>query len=660
MGEPGARDIKIDKSAFSEEHIVGRERITTVVRIDRAPSIYETGVSKTTDVDGNVIKARGIAIQANCHASDTFGVFPANIFASLPTSDRDKLNNWQTLLQPGSVHALTSVFFSITHGTIWSITFYEPELVPVSREEYSYWMRYFDTHEDEQARVALNCHDDKCEKLAPERMIMLSKSQVIRGLQCHKSLWLHRHKPELRDEIDESQQALFASGTDVGRLAQQLFPGGVEFPYGELTLTEQLNRTSVAIATGVKTIYEATFKHDDVLVKTDILHYGLDGWWELYEVKSSTWLKDVYLDDIAVQYHVLAGAGIEPVSAFLVVLNRDYVRQGEIDVHQLFSKIDVTDLVLDKQPEVIAEIGRQKVMLAGEQPAIDIGPHCDNPYRCDFRGHCWAHVPQPSVFDLRDHGRPDAFALYRQGIVRLEDIPIDQLGWRQQLQVTGTLHQQDATDREAVREILAELVYPVSYLDFETTFMTPVPLYDGSRPYQQIPFQFSLHIQEEADGPARHICFLADAAEGDPRPAFIDALLHALPDSGSIVVYNRRFEVRILNRLMADFPNEAGLLTADLERIVDLMEPFRQKSVYLWPFEGSYSLKVVLPAMVPELSYDNLPVANGGDASTAWLTMLNSKDKQEVAKLRQELQDYCHLDTLAMVKLIEKLRKLVA
>ena len=487
---------------------------------------------------------------------------------------------------------------------------------------------------------------------------MLSKSQVIRGLQCHKSLWLHRHKPELRDEIDESQQALFASGTDVGLLAQQLFPGGVEFPYGELSLTEQLNRTAVAVATGVKTIYEATFKHDDVLVKTDILHYGLDGWWELYEVKSSTWLKDVYLDDIAVQYHVLAGAGIEPLSALLVVLNRDYVRQGGIDVHQLFSKIDVTDLVLDKQTEIIAEIARQKVMLAGGEPCIDIGPQCDNPYPCEFKGHCWAHIPQPSVFDLRDLGRPDPFAFYHQGIVRLEDLPLDQLGWRQQLQVDGTLHHKKQIDVDAVRAFLGELQYPVSYLDFETTFMTPVPLYDRSRPYQQIPFQFSLQIQDKPEGPAQHMSFLAEAADGDPRPAFIDALLHALPDSGSIVVYNRRFEVWILNMLMADFPDEAGLLAGCEERIVDLIEPFRQKSVYLWPFEGGYSLKVVLPAMVPELSYEGLPVANGGDASMAWLTMLNSNDEREVARLRQELQDYCHLDTLAMVKLVEKLREL--
>ena len=486
---------------------------------------------------------------------------------------------------------------------------------------------------------------------------MLSKSQIIRGLQCHKSLWLHRYKPELRDEIDENQQALFASGTSVGQLAQQLFPGGVEFPYGELTLTEQLNRTSVAIATGVKTLYEATFKHDDVLVKTDILHCGLDGW-ELYEVKSSTGLKDVYLDDIAVQYHVLAGAGVEPVRAFLVALNRDYVRHGEIDVHQLFSKIDVTDLVLDKQVEIVAEIGRQKVMLAGEQPALDIGPQCDNPYPCDFKGHCWAHVPQPSVFDLRGIGRPDAFELYRRGIIRLEDVSFDQLGWRQQLQVAGALHQQDAIDKEAVSGFLSELAYPVSYLDFESTFMTPVPLYDDSRPYQQIPFQFSLHIQEELDGPVRHIPFLADAKAGDPRPALIDSLLHALPHEGSIVVYNRRFEVRILNQLAEQFPD---LISAEplTERIVDLMHPFEQKSVYLWPFDGSYSLKVVLPAMVPELVYDGLPIADGEAASLTWLTMLGSDDPQEIARLRQELLDYCHLDTLAMVRIVEKLREMV-
>lgn len=488
---------------------------------------------------------------------------------------------------------------------------------------------------------------------------MLSKSQFIRGRQCHKSLWLHRHRPELRDEISDAQEARFESGTEVGQLAQQLFPGGIEFAYGDGTLSEQLQRTTGAIAAGATTIYEATFEHAGVLVKTDILHLGGDGW-ELYEVKSAANLKEVHLDDIAVQWQVLCGAGLAPVRASLVLVNSGYVRDGEIDVRQLFTSVDVTATIVTRQDAVREEIARQHALLEGDLPAIDIGPHCSDPYECDFSGHCWAHVPSPSVFDLRDLGKPDPFALYRQGLVRLDDVPVRQLGWRQQLQVAGTLRQENRQDLPALREFLAGLAYPLSYLDFESTYMVPVPLYDKSRPYQQIVFQFSLHVQDEPGGAVRHHAFLGEAAQGDPRQAFAAALLQHLPASGSIVAYNQKFEIGRLNDLTADFPEFADRLAVLSERFVDLMDPFRRKELYLWPMAGSYSLKAVLPALVPELSYSGLAVANGEEASAAWLGLLHSSDAEETDRLRQAMLAYCHLDTWAMVRIVDKLRELVA
>lgn len=488
---------------------------------------------------------------------------------------------------------------------------------------------------------------------------MLSKSQFIRGRQCHKSLWLHRHRPELRDEMSESQEALFASGTDVGVLAQSLFPGGTEFAYGDGTLSEQLQRTAEAIATGVTTLYEATFEHDGMLVKTDILHRGANGW-ELYEVKSSTGLKEVYLDDIAVQLHTLRGCGLSVAHACLIHINNRYVRKGEIDVHVLFTKLDVTAEVEARQGAVVAAIAEQMQMIAGGDPTIDIGPWCDDPYPCDFQGHCWAHIPSPSVFDLRDHGKPDAFALYRQGVTRLEDVPFASLGWRQQLQVDGTLRQQNHTNSKAIASFLTGLKYPVSYLDFESTYMVPVPLYDQSRPYQQIVFQFSLHIQDEPNGQVRHHAFLADAHSGDPRPAFITALLQALPERGSIVAYNQNFEISRLNELAADFPEQSPGISSLAARFIDLMAPFRRKDIYCWQMKGSYSIKNVLPALVPELSYKELSVANGEDASLGWLQLMNCSDVGEAATLRQAMLDYCHLDTWAMVRIIEKLREMTS
>lgn len=488
---------------------------------------------------------------------------------------------------------------------------------------------------------------------------MLSKSQFIRGRQCHKSLWLHRHRPELRDETSDAQEALFASGTDVGQLAQQLFPGGIEFAYGDGTLNEQLQRTAEAIASGVTTLYEATFEHGGVLVKTDIFHRGTHGW-ELYEVKSSTKLKEVNLDDIAVQLYVLRGCGLTVAQASLVHINTEYVRQGEIDVQSLFTKLDVTAEVEARQGAVVAAIAEQMQILAGSEPVIDIGPHCDDPYTCDFSGHCWAHIPSPSVFDLRDIGKPDVFALYRQGIVRLEDVSADQLGWRQQLQVAGALRKENRIDIGAIRDFLGGLHYPLSYLDFESTYMVPVPLYDRSRPYQQIVFQYSLHIQDVPDGPVRHYAFLAEADLGDPRPAFISNLLQYLPESGSIVAYNQVFEIGRLNELIADFPELAAGLASLPERFVDLMAPFRRKEIYLWPLQGSYSIKAVLPALVPDLSYDALAIGNGSDAAQGWLELLASTDSEATSRLRQAMLDYCHLDTWAMVRIVEKLREMTS
>lgn len=489
-------------------------------------------------------------------------------------------------------------------------------------------------------------------------MLSLSKSQYIRGLQCPKSLWLHKLNPELRDAVDQGRQAVFDSGMDVGKLAQDLFPGGVEIAFEDGTLEEQIARTREMMSAGVDVLYEATFRHNGVLMKTDILRRTASGW-ELYEVKSSSGPKDVYLEDIAVQYHVLTGVGIPVVRAGLIHINTGYIRQGALEPENLFVIRDLTDQVIAHQPAVEANLEWLRAALTGGAIDTDIGPHCFDPYECDFRGHCWSHIPDNSVFDLRDHGRPDSFDLYRRGIVHLRDIPAEELGWRQQLQVAGTLRQQSRIDIDAVRSFLDSLWYPLCFLDFETTYLTPVPLFDGTRPYEQVPFQFSLHVIDTPGGAPRHCAFLASPDE-DPQEEFMRALIAALPENACILTYNQVFETRILKDLAGRLPHWRSAVDGITANVRDLMVPFRNRSVYLWPQNGSYSIKAVLPAMVPELSYEGLPVADGAAASQAYLRMRATEDDAERETLRSHLLDYCHLDTWGMVRIVEKLQEIIA
>ena len=485
----------------------------------------------------------------------------------------------------------------------------------------------------------------------------LTKSLYIKGLQCHKALWLHKYQPELKNDVSESQQAVFDSGTDVGILARQLFPGGIEVPYDGLTHAEQITRTQELIADATTTIYEATFNFDNIFVKVDILHHGRDGW-ELYEVKSSTKLKDVYLDDIAVQHYVLTGCGISLSKAALVHINNQYVLRGHIEVDKLFTILEVTEEIRTKQDELIANITVMRVMLQGDVPQIDIGPHCSAPYECAFGGHCWRHIPDNSVFDFRGHGKPDAFALYRQGILKMDEVPSDQLGWRQKLQQDGLLHHKNHVDTSAVQKFLDSLWYPLCFMDFETTYMTPVPLFDSTRPYQQIPFQFSLHIIQTLGAEVKHYEFLADGMK-DPRQDFLDDLLTCLPLNSCILTWNQVFEEGRLRELAEAYPKRSAEIQTTIENLRDLMVPFRNKSIYHWRFDGSYSIKSVLPALVPELSHDSLHISNGEMASAAWMRMIRVNEKEEREALSKQLLEYCRLDTLAMVKILDRMREQV-
>lgn len=483
----------------------------------------------------------------------------------------------------------------------------------------------------------------------------LSKSLFIRGCQCHKSLWLQKYRPELKDEISDQQQAVFQSGTDIGILAQQLFPHGIEIPYDGLTYQQQIENTRQAIADGVKTIYEATFQHEGVFVKADILHKGRKGW-EIYEVKASTGVKDVHISDAALQYHVISGAGLHISKVCLVHINNQYIRKGNLDVKQLFTAENITDEVVAYQQEVAKELQAQLNMLAQDMPTTDIGPHCDTPYPCDFSGHCWAHIPEDSVFDLRGRG-VDKFELYKQGIVKQSEIPLDLLNSSQRLQVESTLNRQNFIDTDKVKQFISDLWYPLCFLDFETVNPS-IPPFDGCRPYGRMPFQFSLHIQNSPDAELQHFEYLAQPFI-DPRSDILNRLLELIPQHACIIAWNQAFEIGVMRELADLYPKHKDQVDNMISNFRDLMQPFRSRDIHFWKAKGSYSIKPNLPLLVPELSYEKLDgVANGGDAMDAYYMMQQATTTEDLEKIRKNLLEYCKPDTEAMVRILDRIREM--
>jgi len=480
----------------------------------------------------------------------------------------------------------------------------------------------------------------------------LSKSLFIKGLQCHKALYLEKHQPELKDPMTASKENLFASGHEVGRIARGLFPGGVEIPYEGLTHQEQIEMTRSEIEKGTKVLYEAAFSHDGVFIKADIIRKGRRGW-ELYEVKASNSQKDYHSDDVSVQYYVMTGCGFPVSKAFIVHLDNTYVRKGDIEVDKLFAMADLTEDVREKQPAIGAEIRNQRKMLSGSLPDITIGKYCFDPYECDFHGHCWDHIPEISVFSLKGVSF-EAYKFHQKGIVRLEDVPLDDLSSKQRFLIEAYLEKRIHVEPDSVRAFLKTLRYPLCFLDFET-FMTAIPPWDGIKPWQQVPYQYSLHVLEKGGKALKHHEYLA-MPNVDPRKELVENLMRDIPENACIVHYTA-FERTRMNELAGWFPKYRKRIETLLDQSVDLAEPFKDKSVYLWQTLGSYSIKCVLPALVPGLNYDDMEISDGGTAMEAYFRMCQSQDPAEIERIRKALLEYCKLDTLAMVRIVEKLKE---
>jgi len=486
----------------------------------------------------------------------------------------------------------------------------------------------------------------------------LSKSQFIRGLQCPKSLWLFKYRPKLRTKPDANLLARFQSGTEAGEIAQQLFPGGETIIFDYKKIPANIRKTQELIRSGVQTIYEATFLYDDVLVMVDILHRGSDGW-ELYEVKSTTSVKDVHVNDVGIQHYVVSGSGLDVTTTALVHINNEYTRQGELDVGSLFTIEPLTNITLQKQTTIKEQLHllKEKVTPGSQVPQRDVGLCCFDPYECDFMEYCWQHIKEPSVFSLTRMKKEKKFELYYQGIISFDQLlPDIELTEAQKLQVDAEQYDRKQVDKQKIEEFLSVLEKPIGFLDFET-FTQAIPQFDDQRPYQQIPFQYSLHVQKDDD--LEHYYYLAESGI-DPRLEFTKKLLNDTADCETILVYNLSFERRILQDLEEFFPEYADGLQGIIYRLVDLMTVFQKKHYYVKEMNGSYSIKYVYPALTGSTGYDQLNISDGSMAMIAFRALQNMTDPEEIEKTRNDLLEYCKLDTYSMVEILKKLEGITA
>lgn len=485
---------------------------------------------------------------------------------------------------------------------------------------------------------------------------VISKSSFIRGKQCHKSLYLHLHDPGLKDAISDSQQHIFNIGHDTGKLAQQLFPGGIDASRAQPhEVKEAIAYTQQLISAGQEVIYEAAFSNGETLCYMDLL-VKKNGEWQAFEVKASTGVKDYHLLDISFQYFVICQSGLPLKEISLVYLNNQYVRRGEIDVDQLFTIVNLTDHAKGMQVSVQENLlEMQNMLVLGQHPEIASGNQCTQPFACDFYGYCHKDEQSDIFTELTGVRGYKIERLRSLEVKSFEEIPANMaFTTREWTVLKGLFNNENRREPASLKSFIERLIYPLHFLDFET-IMLAVPLYVESRPYQQLTFQFSLHKQERPESSVLHYEFLANPPE-DPRPAFIKSLLESIEDEGSIIVYNKAFEQTRIRELARDFPEFAERLSGVNKRMVDLMEPFRNQQFYMPDMRGSHSIKKVLPALVPDLSYSDLEIQAGDTASLIYLSLYADTDQASIIRKRDNLLKYCEMDTWGMVRVLEKIR----
>lgn len=490
---------------------------------------------------------------------------------------------------------------------------------------------------------------------------MLTKSDFLRYIQCKKYLWLYKNRKDLLpEEVDANLQKIFDEGYHVEEYAYKLFPKGVDAEVEGFK--ESFIKTEELIDKKTPVIFQPTFSGKNLFCRCDILKLGDDGQtWDIYEVKSSTSVKDINIYDLAFQKLCIEGLGYKVGKVFIYHLNREYVREGEIEPEQLLELEDVSDQVKYLEDETKLEVENAlKVMRKKNEPRVRILKQCTTPYECTFLDYCWKDIPKKSIYSIAGGlNEKKLNMLIDEGIMKIKDIPegviTSKAGLRQyEAEKNNKIH----IEQDNIKDELDKLKYPLYFLDYET-FAPGVPLFDGYKPYQRMTYQYSLHIQEKKGGKLKHFDYLAEGWK-DPSPGLAQSLSKLIGLKGSVIAWNMSFEKGCNKEMGERYPEFAGFFEDVNERMFDLMMIFRKGFYVHKDFHGSASIKKVLPVICPDLKYTDLDIQEGATASNKWREMIDPKLKQgEAKKIYDDLLKYCELDTLAMVRILEEMEKVV-
>lgn len=484
----------------------------------------------------------------------------------------------------------------------------------------------------------------------------LSKSKYCRAIQCKKMLWLEKNKPEEKEIINN--ESILETGNEIHEFARHLFEEHIQISFNE-NLNIMIEDTKKALENKNVVITEASFLYNNNFCSVDILKKE-NNEYEIYEVKSSTQSKEIYQKDISYQYYVLTNLGLDVKKCFLVHLNSEYVRKGNLDINKLFIKEDITKEVITLQEEVKNNINDiNKYLNQVDEPVDDIDIKCFNPYPCPFFKYCTKHLPENNIFNIREMRNTTKIKLYKQNKYNYEDLLKEDIKDTYKQQIEYELYdKEDYIDKKAIKEFLDTLYYPLYFLDFET-FQMPIPKYDGIKPYMQVPFQYSLHYIENDN--LFHKEFLAES-NIDPRRSLALKLIEDIPLNSCVLAYNMSFEKTVIKSLANLYPDLSNHLMNIHDNMKDLMIPFKNRKYYTKDTHGSYSIKYVLPALFPNdesLNYKNLDLIHNGSEAMNSFKNLEEKTLEEQSYIRERLLKYCELDTYAMVKIYEKLKEVI-
>ncbi|MEN7981818.1 MAG: DUF2779 domain-containing protein [Nanoarchaeota archaeon] len=502
---------------------------------------------------------------------------------------------------------------------------------------------------------------------------MLTKSNYLLGLQCPKLLWVSKNNKERIPEYDEMTLATFKNGEIIGDFAKKLFPEGIDL--SKEGFKENLEKTKELLEKRVP-LFEAGFSIDNLYSRADVLLPVEKNKWDILEVKSATKVKEVNIHDVSFQKYVYEKAGLKIRNCFVIHIDNQYAKEGEIEPEKFFTQNDITEKVEEFGLDIEKRIENMlKIINSKEEPKCSIGVHCSDPFDCSITGECWSHIKEGSVFEFYRMRKKKIFELYDSGIKHLNEVPDSvKLNDKQKIQRLIAEKKETHKDKKQIKHFLDNLKYPLYYLDFET-INPAIPKFEGMKPYQRIPFQFSLHIQEKPNGELKHIGFLAEGIN-DPRQKFLQSLKDNLGKEGDILVYNQAFEKGVLRECCRSFPEFQEWCEKNImSRVKDLWDVFKGFWYYDSKQKGSASIKAILP-LFSDLSHKDLDITKGDIASYEYARVTYGSDDEilkdddlkglseenikkwvedERKKVRDALEKYCELDTLAEVEIVKGL-----